>query len=317
MGCWAETDSITQLPINYEDKVRVFVLLSQKSYKDDIGTIYYNNDLWAPLGLPVQGTYDDYGNIENIVENQDTELLLNRIKEVWIPFKDKYEKVPSIKNMKLSEALYFIERGRVKAKSSFNQHFGIMFVLEGIYQTMISFDPIETHYNYVNQTYIYKPNSEILKSNFKMWYLKSLNIMKDSSYSEEDKLKNIMLDLMCGDLIFFDFKEYGIKQYKNILIKLIKKSIPFEDEKVQSLLNSVIEILKFNKSMTSARKMYSPQSGKGRQDNDLTIYKALNKAVSNIIEENDKKYDNLNEFECADANGYYPYMIAHNLENKE
>lgn len=289
MGCWSETCGITQLPINAGDKVRLFILFENYLSENKGGGSCYPNDIWAPLGLPIQGVYDDYGGIEDIIENQDTEILFSRMKKGWVTFIEEYESVSPLASMSLQEAVHWIERG--KAKISLydeERELGIMFVLEEVYQTMIKFNPIKCHH--INDTYEYKPFKDILKYNLKLSY--------DKRYHR----------------FFPDINETGVCEHINSLQLLSKNNIPFDNELVQELSNSLLEMKTFHHSMMLARKSYAPQSGKGSQNNEISIYKDLISTMSKIIE-NKENLDREDGF-SLDENGYAEYMIEQNLKNK-
>lgn len=86
MGCWNETDAITQLPILHRDKVRVFILTKSPSYgRYAGGGQCQSNGTWFPRGLPIQGEYNDYGGLEedSIIHDLGSKILLDGIKKDW------------------------------------------------------------------------------------------------------------------------------------------------------------------------------------------------------------------------------------------
>ena len=83
MGCWNETCGLTQLPICGGDPVRMFLIVERKpprGYTRD-HVMHYSSDLWRPYGLPIKGTYDEYGGLENIEEDCMSDFLLEAIRE--------------------------------------------------------------------------------------------------------------------------------------------------------------------------------------------------------------------------------------------
>lgn len=90
MGCWNETCGLTQMPIEGGDPVRLFLLVKNRySQEDRDSVLHYASDLWRPFGLPLKGTYDEYGRIENIEEDCMTDMLLESIKEMVIEVPDR------------------------------------------------------------------------------------------------------------------------------------------------------------------------------------------------------------------------------------
>ena len=76
MGCWNQTCSLTNLPILYNDKIVVLPLIIHNTSLLD-GISYDINDKCSPICVPIIGTYNEYGGIENI-ENRD--IVLNCLK---------------------------------------------------------------------------------------------------------------------------------------------------------------------------------------------------------------------------------------------
>lgn len=83
MGCWNETCGISQMPIEGGDPVRMFLIVEAEHW-DEGGALYYSTDLWKPFGLPLKGTYDEYGRIENIEEDVLSNLLLESLKDIIV-----------------------------------------------------------------------------------------------------------------------------------------------------------------------------------------------------------------------------------------
>lgn len=309
MGCWCETDGVTQMPIRAGDKIRVFVLAYQGSPEG--GGQCYNNEVWAPIGPPIQGTYDDYGGVENIVKSPDNKLLLEKIKSNWVEFEDEYDKVPPIKKMKLEEALHYIERDNAKLKNYKGEEvpYGIMMVHEDIYQAMIAYNPIDAHHYWDEKKWVYMPQNDSLKMEVFDWY-ESVSKRYKSAAILGDQYTGLMLDISDGRL-FSDYRENSHKLYKKPLVEMIKKKVPITDPEVQRILNVCLEQLKFGRSMSAARKQWQPQSGKGSQQNETAIYKLLAKTTIAMADAW-QKADEEDGCSSVDSEGYTDYMREHN-----
>lgn len=326
MGCWCETCGITQLPINAGDKVRVFVMVSQDHYSFEEGGAggggtCYSNDRWTPIGPAIQGKYDDYGGIEKIVMDENAKMIEDRLTKGWVPVTSEYDGDDVPEKLGLPEYLHFIERDRGKFKPEFReeQHLGLMFVLEDVYQAMINFDSIEAHHYWdgteeKRRGYEYMPLSKGLMLEFQGWYEKQLDMVKLRGSKEEDRFYELLADMDNGR-IFSSYREDGLKIFKKPFQLCAQEQMPYEHKKVQKLINSALEMLRFQIAMSRARKQWIPQSGKGGQNNELDIYQAINAASNKIIEARQKE-----NFEdggyVPDENGYYPYMIEHNQEGQ-
>lgn len=90
MGCFNGTCALTQLPIFSGDKIYLYILKlddSEKYYDKTLTNPLTrtssgscdSNDYFSPFGLPIRGSYDDYGGIENIVNDGAAELIIKAL----------------------------------------------------------------------------------------------------------------------------------------------------------------------------------------------------------------------------------------------
>lgn len=83
MGYWNETCTLTNLPICYGEPT-VAILLEQTPNVSHQNGIVYPDDIFRPVGLPLYGKYNDYGNLEDVNThpwNQEFLQLANTRKE--------------------------------------------------------------------------------------------------------------------------------------------------------------------------------------------------------------------------------------------
>jgi len=306
MGSWAETDGITQLPINYGDKVRAFILVHyDRRDEHDMhgGGVCYSNEIWSPLGC-VKGIYDDYGGVEDIVQDINAKLLLSNFRDKWS------------KDITLEEALHCIEREEdVNYKYIGKTTLGIMLVLEDVCQSMIGFNPIGVDYNFRNRrNYIYRPTKDITKDSIETWY-KSVS---EKFKKVTDPVSLCTWGLMSGDdpALFMDTRNRFTSIFKEFFLESIQAGKSFEDSEVKEAAEAFFEMISIDDFVQGSRKLWTPQSGKGSQSNELDIYKHLNNTVSNIIAAREKKNAEEGD-EVADENGYMPYMIEHNKREQD
>ncbi len=113
MGCWNETCGITQLPIQYEDPVRMFLLVEQKRTIIDEPVYYHSSDCWVPFGLPLKGTYNDYGGIEH-KKDDHSKFLLSKIKKIMIEYPERMGSTLLVKDATIDLVLGRINDGSFK-----------------------------------------------------------------------------------------------------------------------------------------------------------------------------------------------------------
>lgn len=310
MGSWNTTDALTQLPILYGDKIRCFVI-KQQPYEIDLNGTCYSNDLWAPIGPSITGIYNDYGSIGKIEKSLNSEILLDTFRNSNLDIKtDKFDDEVNLKTSNLETLLNCVERGRIKSKeytvANNSLHLGLMFVLEETYQTMLSFNPVDTcRFEHSGGGYYYAPISKSFKPIIEEWYELHFNLFK--------ALKNKFEHHFLGGKLFWQFRSYGLDAFKPALIELIKKETPMSDHQVQNIFKNMIEMMHFDFSMSSGRKMYQPQTGSGSQNDETSIHVALANATLAVVEKRKKEREEDEEdWEKPDDEGYMPYMRKHN-----
>ena len=75
MGCWNETCMLSHLQIMHGDAVELIILVNNNRDANKSTRVYYNES-YAPLILPIEATYNDYGGVENEKVPSYTERLL-------------------------------------------------------------------------------------------------------------------------------------------------------------------------------------------------------------------------------------------------
>lgn len=104
MGCWNGTDALTQLAIGAGDACRLIILLPYKYADESLGGGYcYSTGLWDPFGLPIKGQYDDYGCIDEIEENANTQFIVRWFEEQFkagnLEFSDRADVMDKYENI--------------------------------------------------------------------------------------------------------------------------------------------------------------------------------------------------------------------------
>ena len=128
MGCWNGTCMISHLPIIVGEKIKLVFLHDGFDLDDGIlnqSAYVYSGGLLSPALLPLEGEYDDYGNIEDIVEDTNYKLI-NKY------FKDKistlYVDGNLIKDWTLQTIIDAIERGEEITYNDSKKTLGLSFV---------------------------------------------------------------------------------------------------------------------------------------------------------------------------------------------
>ena len=81
MGCFNLSGGISKLPITYKDECFLLIGAIDKKVTGDNIDMFGNGFLFTPICLPIYGTYNDYGIIENIVRDKNVEFIENEFEE--------------------------------------------------------------------------------------------------------------------------------------------------------------------------------------------------------------------------------------------
>ena len=81
MGCWNGACGMSQLPIHYNDKVKLVFLKKSPYFEESIlgSGFCYSHHLFEAYYLPISGKYNDYGSLEDIKDPEDKHF--NNIKK--------------------------------------------------------------------------------------------------------------------------------------------------------------------------------------------------------------------------------------------
>lgn len=116
MGSWNGTCAVSHMPITHGQKVKAYILVPHYYHDvkpgaatpgtgfelEDIekfsgGGICYSTDAWSPLSIPIDAEYNDYGGIDSIKVNQNTNYILEWVnKETGKGFKSLEEMFDAI-----------------------------------------------------------------------------------------------------------------------------------------------------------------------------------------------------------------------------
>lgn len=112
MGCWNGTCMISNLPILAGEKVKLVFLHSPYGRSDLEKSAYcYPNGIFQPGGFALDAEYNDYGSVENIIEDINYDLIT-------LYFQQKYKKIKveekELQTFTLYNIIEGIERGSLE-----------------------------------------------------------------------------------------------------------------------------------------------------------------------------------------------------------
>ena len=278
MGCWNGTCMISKLPINYGDEIKLVILNSGSIYNTSSG-FCYPDDLMKPIFLPITGTYNDYGMIENIVKDYNYDII-----EKF--FKGRFESIRNDSGEKsefgLIDILDGIERERLEDEDGQDIKISFVMIHSKIY------DKITTEFKgqYWNDKEEYLDEAKTERK-----YYLTIDEWVDNNYIEgakaksEKDLENLDLSKLTGRDI------YGTDISPNIFnYRLIEKWMLYSEFFVSISkaeydlhINDIKDFLKLKSFMNETRSSWMVQSGQGSQSECYDSYKILTDSINEVI----------------------------------
>lgn len=270
MGSWNETCGVTQLPILWKDKVRLFILIPSMS-NDQSSTTCHPEDRFVPFALPVLGTYDDYGGIEDVVQDWNTKLIEKWARTSFVSEPDALGKTLPIDTTE--NLVHAIERGQVYTRLSCAHPSGsvmgqavlmirpaLMMVREEVWEFM------SAGYD----TWCGNETAETLVQEF----LSEEKKQGDELFPPPSnaKLARWMQDFGIGSSV------RGIRNYKNF--------VESPDARKEAALHALAELYMFNTNMGLLRRQFIPQTGAGSQNTSWDLHQKLSELVVDRVRRN-------------------------------
>lgn len=288
MGCWNGTCGISQLPILSGTKVKTFLML-QSEFAHGIGGagVCYSTAYFRPWFLPVTAEYNDYGSIDAIQKDWNSEYMLETFQK-WLAegkvkiLGDKEAEInsPGIRKFKKLENVFdCVERGALMLKYNAKDFdhkaqkwtsredwlkIGMFMILEPVFNAMV-----EEGNRFMNDKNNEYYRSQELEDKNKC--LEAINTIRQSGSPTEMEmtLHGMYIDTMLGGLIE---EHSAFKHYKSLLCHPTKVTV----EEFFSKLDATNRI---GLAMTYLRKLWIPQTGQGSQSEELSFNKALSNAM--------------------------------------
>jgi len=116
MGSFAMSCCVSGLPIEYGDRVR-FLLLTKMREPDR--SVCYMDEIYAPRTWPIQAVYNDYGSIENWIEDDLQKLIVKGFQEDLVEIgvgDNSIHDVAVSKNMNFDQMLDALGEKRIKVR---------------------------------------------------------------------------------------------------------------------------------------------------------------------------------------------------------
>lgn len=279
MGSWYGTCGVTQLPLVGEEIVCLPIVQRKTTYSGS--DFCYGNEIWEPCGIPMFGTYDDYGRIA-LDDGQEQVHLFNAgmLGQALVPYEgdNRIEKVDQEFIMGLEEWQEAIHEGHLHIQGhgyedmkQIKKAVGRMFILKRVWDTLVAEYPEPNYSGKLHDKALYL--DEIQKrvmsgaSRFGASY-GSYSVLSGNGHSG---MNDEILDALS-------------EHHKGTIVDGVT------DPAVEMLMEQFAEYYVFNTAMGEMRKHYAPQTGAGDQSREYKPYLLMMKAMIQVMKENDDEY---------------------------
>jgi hypothetical protein len=195
MGCWSETCGLSQNTINVGEDVYAVIILNNSNIEKSC----YATGISTPITFVIKGKYNDYGSIENVVDDfscKSTIALFNEyLKTDKLILDDSFYKdtigqysdyaLKDGKFVNIESIFYAIERNYMSLRT--NSYFGdekqqsisFMLILKDVLDSM--WDTV----NYSNDYEMKNSSWEICKDDIQVYFDNSMSSNSDNPYMDK------------------------------------------------------------------------------------------------------------------------------------
>jgi len=296
MGCWNGTCMISNLPIISGEKVKLVILHDLFNHDRYSGGFCYANGLMRPLFLPIDGEYNDYGMIENIVENRNFHFVTEHLKKAYSQIEVEKE---ILNEFTLEDVLTGIERSslRVKRNKDLFQPADKELTKGNLAFVMIRKDIWDAICDeYVGEFW----NDDTEETANGQYYISAKEYCKRRIKANLDALAKLKeIEATGDDHAAAKFALIEMR-YESIFMgpedALVKYGFDYSEllentENIAELTNAWTEMVIINSFLNATRKAWFVQQGAGAQNADWEVYKMLNKIVDEICDEKINEYE--------------------------
>lgn len=287
MGCWNETCGLTQLPIFSGDPVRLFFLNYVGNAEENHAGHCYTNDIWSPQYLPVTARYNDYGGVEDVVENSLTRFIINSVRDDLAMMRlrtgggdlsGRKNETLELEEFGIEDLVEQIHEDRLRTTgTSRDLPVGWMMVHEWVYQQLT--EQIDHDWRGVaTRTQVYTQGVQFYQCLLR--HVKTPQWLRFGKrfdfYRVEGQNQGNIFTILCNKSGLDSYQQLrGISQYLELLAGYAEQELPTESTEVVEALVGLAEFFCFLSHMSDMRKQWVPQSGKGSQQGDFNSYRRL------------------------------------------
>lgn len=302
MGCWNHTCAISNLPVHYNDKVIVLILKARYTLDPNCSD---NTMFWSPFPAYFEGSYNDYGAVENC-HGPMLPYILDTLKTMIVEYAvgdNKYHDIEvSAKNFTVEKLFEADHENRLQAKpTQFERNFHgatspsplkHIVILKSVFDKIIS--TIKCGEYDDNYKRLYRGRDE-LKEQAKQLAdhiikLRTIDRKVDDGVILAFEMQNQIEQLnSIGRHIWFS--RMGISNWDISTKCELTLSSGMEQNLIHFFLNQYVDLMLLDLFMVDARKMWVPTTGSGSQSSSTYGQELLASIIMDGAAKIKKRYE--------------------------
>jgi hypothetical protein len=308
MGCWNQTCAVSQIAITNGDPV-VCLFVTENDRMDAFGC-HYTTCAWNITFLPFRASYNDYGGVEDIVEDWNTDYILNYLRNHAVekpagenPYHEhvvvkdnlnweliqqavREDRLELITQRMVMETL---DNGEIATRYKNVPTKTTMLMIHADVWNALVYRKIDTYRGAVTlNSIVEKRQKKVAEVEKKIADMKaSINI--DSTDHDATKPLNAFIWMARSSLTSHDsdilrgISENPMPSIKGYLVDHNDDDFVEHPETVHRMA----EIAMVNSGMSSLRRYWHPQTGLGSQSDSRGVHRLIHNIIEAIWEEKD------------------------------
>lgn len=300
MGSWLQTCAITNLPIQYQEEVYVFLLLESPNFEKYVSSHCYVSAYYNCLPFYFSGQYDDYGKVANCSSELLNTIILPAIKNSLVEMPVGENTVHDIAISKEKFDLQFLfeadhkNRLFLHAWRHFGKRGGDSARLTHILIKKNVLDSILANYTFTSYSEILPDKDYNYRYTFSDILGEAQQFVKILKKLNSNELLNISSRFRIKPNSYFGetvFRAFGDDRWQHIM-----QIWPIIEEHLHSpilpeIVHQVCVYQFLNNFMLEARRVWIKPSGMGSQDTELAAINLLSNISLEEIDKINKSFD--------------------------
>ena len=311
MGCWNQTCAISQIAITHGDPV-VCLFVTENDGLEASGC-HSVTDAWNITFLPFRASYDDYGGVEDIVEDWNTDYILNYLRKHAVekpvgenPYhehavvKDKLDweliqqatREDRLELMTSRIVEETLDNGEIAARYKNAPTKTTMLMIHADVWNALAYRKIDTYKGVVTvNTIVERRQKQVAEVKKKIAEMEASTMLPLLDNTDPDGTKALKASIWITNRELVSHDSDIFRGISENIMPSIKGYIVDDsnDDFVEhpETIHRMAEMTMVNSGMDRLRRYWHPQTGLGSQSDSRSVHKLIHNTIEAIWEEKD------------------------------